>query len=66
MPAMHFLFIYFFLEIHPKQLADWRYLIVALNTVITKLSVKFLREYKQNNELQGWEGGGIASCVLAV
>lgn len=58
-------FFFFFGEIHPKQLADWRYLIVALNTVITKLSVKFLREYKQNNELQGREGG-IASCVLAV
>lgn len=29
-----------FLEIHPKQLAEQRYLIVALNTVITKLSVK--------------------------
>ncbi len=29
-----------FLEIHPKQLAERRYLIVALNTVINKLSVK--------------------------
>ena len=65
MPETHFFF-FFFSEIHPKQLADWRYLIVALNTVITKLSVKFLREYKQNNELVGGGWGGIASCVLAV
>lgn len=29
-----------FLEIHAKQLAEWCYLIVVLNTVITKVSVK--------------------------
>lgn len=43
-----------FLEIHPKQLAELRYLIVALNTVITKLPVKSL-ENRRQQYIMGWE-----------
>lgn len=48
-----------FLEIHPKQLAEWHYFIVALNTVITKLSV-ISWENRKNNA--SWGGGLLHVC----
>lgn len=51
-----------FLEFNPKQLAEWRCFIVALNTVITKLSVKSW----ENGRKQCIVGWGITSWVFGV